>query len=314
MAGTAMGGMSNHQMSQNVYKDVDLHNKINSMEDIQQPAISHHQSQAQQVNKNDPKYQTLPFNTKFANSANSNANATNIMSNEKSEKIRALKREKENNNIQFSDDLPPPPPLPVSMANMAISSTPPSSSSRHVYNPDYQGNYTAMASGNETSTVISGSSIQKPISSVAPVLASTTIGQQGYQNSRAQSNDPRSNDVFSTPTSLSTPQSSSTPINGSYQQGYGNPNGNSAINKNMAPDHGSNYEDAYSKSKPALPPKPLASQGAPEESPQPPPYIPAPPPSSSSSGNLSKEAVDSAITILRGSSAPPNSMANNLSV
>ena len=314
MAGTAMGGMNNHQMSQNVYKDVDLHNKINSMEDIQQPAISHHQSQAQQVNKNDPKYQTLPFNTKFANSANSNTTANTMVSNEKSEKIKALKQEKENNNIQFSDDLPPPPPLPVSMANMAISSTPPSSSSRHVYNPDYQGNYTAMASGNETSTVISGSSIQKPISSVAPVLASTTIGQQGYQNSRAQSNDPRSNDVFSTPTSLSTPQSSSTPINGSYQQGYGNPNGNSALNKNMAPDHGSNYEDAYSKSKPALPPKPLASQGSPEESPQPPPYIPAPPPSSSSSGNLSKEAVDSAITILRGSSAPPNCMANNLSV
>merc|ERR1712110_233479 len=77
MAGTAMGGMNNHQMSQNVYKDVDLHNKINSMEDIQQPAISHHQSQAQQVNKNDPKYQTLPFNTKFANLTNSNTTANN---------------------------------------------------------------------------------------------------------------------------------------------------------------------------------------------------------------------------------------------
>ena len=33
-----------------------------------------------------------------------------------------------------------------------------------------------------------------------------------------------------------------------------------------------------------------------------------------SAGNISKEAVDSAITILRGGQAPPNSMANNLSV
>ena len=329
MGGAVISGMNNHQMPPHVFKDVDLHNKINSMEDIQQPHGPHHPPHSQQVNKNDPKYQTLPFNTKFTNTTNSNTNSSNMISNEKSEKIKALKQEKENNNIQFSDDLPPPPPLPVSMANMSISSPPSASSNRQLYHPDYQGNYTAIASSNETSTVISGNTMQKPISSVVPVVASTKTGSSGYQNSRPQSNDPRSNDLFSTPTTLATPQSSSTPINQSYTPNYANPNGNAANNKHISNNNTPINEDILSKSKPALPPKPPVSQGSPEGSPQPPPYIPAPPPIStgapsgtpsnlpgysSSNSNISKEAVDSAITILRGSVAPPNSMTGNLSV
>ena len=302
MGGAVVSGMNHHQMPSHVYKDVDLHNKINSMEDIQQThGGPHHPPHSQQVNKNDPKYQTLPFNTKFTTNTNSN----NMISNDKSEKIKALKQEKENNNIQFSDDLPPPPPLPVSMANMAISSLPSSSSARQQYPPDYQGNFTAIASSNETSTVISGSTIQKPISSVAPVVAS---GLSGYQISRSQANDSRSNDVFSTPTLLSAPQSSSTPISQGYQQHYGNPNANSSNGKTTTNNNTIDNEENTSKSKPALPPKP-SSQESPDGSPQPPPYIPAPPPISSNT--ISREAVDSAITILRGGSAPPNS---NLSV
>ena len=304
MAGPVMGGINNHQLPQHMYKDVDIHNKINTMEDIQQTHGHPNHSSSQQVNKNDPKYQTLPFNTKFGTSTNSNANATNIMSNEKSEKIRALKQEKENNNIQFSDDLPPPPPLPVSMANMVISSSSSTSSNRQLYNPDYQGNYTAIATSNETSTVISGHTSHKPISSVAPVIASSTTATGGYQALRTQPNEARSSDVFSTPT-LSAPQSSSTPINQNYQQNFANSNANNNSSSN---------EESLTKSKPALPPKPLGSQPSPDGSPQPPPYIPAPPPGASSNINYSKESVDSAITILRSGSQPPNSMSSNLSV
>ena len=324
MGGPVISGTNNPQMPQHMYKDVDIHNKINSMEDIQQPYGHPHHPSSQQANKNDPKYQTLPFNTKFANSANSNINTSNATSNEKSEKIRALKQEKENNNIQFSDDLPPPPPLPASMANLVISTS--TSSNRQLYNPDYQGNYTAIATSNETSTVISGNTSHKPISSVAPVVASSTTA--GYQISRSQSTESRSTDAFSTPT-LSAPQNSSTPINQNYQQNFANSNANSVNTQSVTNNNSSNNEESLTKLKPALPPKPPASQGSPDGSPQPPPYIPAPPPGSSvattstasgihgyspSNNNFSKEAVDSAITILRGGPQPPNSMSSNLSV
>ena len=71
----------------------------NSMEDVSAggPAT------AARSNLNHDKYQTLPFNTKFTTS-----------------KVEALKAEKENNNVAFASDLPPPPPLPVSMANLAV--------------------------------------------------------------------------------------------------------------------------------------------------------------------------------------------------
>ena len=70
----------------------------NSMEDV-----SGGPATAARSNLNHDKYQTLPFNTKFTTS-----------------KVEALKAEKENNNVAFASDLPPPPPLPVSMANLAV--------------------------------------------------------------------------------------------------------------------------------------------------------------------------------------------------
>ena len=77
LAGVAVGGMNNHHMSPHTFKDVELHNKINSMEDIQQSPGHQHLPHSQQVNKNDPKYQTLPFNTKFTTSAGSNNTISN---------------------------------------------------------------------------------------------------------------------------------------------------------------------------------------------------------------------------------------------
>ena len=53
-------------------------------------------------NADDPKYQTLPYNTKFQPGNNPGNNAVMI------KKIEALKAEKENNNLD--SDLPSPPP------------------------------------------------------------------------------------------------------------------------------------------------------------------------------------------------------------
>ena len=86
----------------------------------------------QNIDNKNEKYQTLPFNTKF--------------------KIEALKQEKENNNVQFASDLPPPPPLPVTMANLAVST----SASRYF---DHQGN---------VATTVTSTTDKKPVSSVAP--------------------------------------------------------------------------------------------------------------------------------------------------
>ena len=63
----------------------------------------------------DPKYQTLPYNTKFGQ-----------LNNAKAAQIEKLKMEKENNNVGFSEALPRPPP-PYGVSGRA--------------NTDYQGNY-----------------------------------------------------------------------------------------------------------------------------------------------------------------------------
>merc|ERR1719195_1898856 len=61
---------------------------------------NHHDNEAIIANKNfDPKYETLPYNTKFGH-----------LNNAKAQKIEQLKLEKENNNVGFSKGLPRPPP------------------------------------------------------------------------------------------------------------------------------------------------------------------------------------------------------------
>lgn len=214
---------------QQAYKD-DLHNKINNknkFEDAQQ--------QQQLQNQNDPKYQTLPYSTKFAPTTNS----VNVM-----KKIEALKQEKENNNLA-NDDLPPPPPqLPMGQQRRAML--------------DHQGNY-SQGGGMDPPL------ISKPISSVAPVVSTSSLG----------ASQKRPSDLFGSPDANGmTPQSQSTPIGGDLE----------------SPTTG--------KNKPTLPPKP---NGSPRSSPQPPPYVPAPPPTTSTTVvDTSPQAVDTAITILRG--------------
>merc|ERR1719376_120094 len=104
--------------SHHLFKDSDVTGKISSMEDVQTAAATSTSQQLQQqqqqqqqqlhgTNKNnDPKYQTLPFNTKF-NSATAAAAAAAAASTSSSSsaKIEALKQEKENNNVQFASDL-----------------------------------------------------------------------------------------------------------------------------------------------------------------------------------------------------------------
>jgi len=104
-------------------------------------------------NKNESKYQTLPFNTKFSNNA-------------KAAKIEQLKQEKENNNVGFSEALPRPPPS-VSYGGGSRGS-------------DYQGNYgqgigvvTPLPQTDNAPATIAISS--KPISSVAPVFTNRNM-------------------------------------------------------------------------------------------------------------------------------------------
>lgn len=103
-------------------------------------------------NATDPKYQTLPYNTKFggpnAASAAASSGASNVM-----KKIEALKQEKENNNLE--NDLPSPPPqIPRNRLT------------------DHQGNYDQVSSS-ANGSVIDNRLINttKPISSVAPVFS-----------------------------------------------------------------------------------------------------------------------------------------------
>ena len=72
-----------------------------SAEDLKPGTIHQHQPDNETIaNKNyDPKYQTLPYNTKFGH-----------LNNAKAQKIEQLKLEKENNNVGFSEGLPRPPP------------------------------------------------------------------------------------------------------------------------------------------------------------------------------------------------------------
>lgn len=99
---------------------------------------------------NDPKYQTLPYNTKFnpaTSTASTTASGNNVM-----KKIEALKQEKENNNLE---DLPSPPPqLPMMQRQR-----------------DHQGNYDLDNNSRLINTT-------KPISSVAPVFTNSTSSMQ----------------------------------------------------------------------------------------------------------------------------------------
>ena len=98
---------------------------------------------ASEENKNnDPKYQTLPYSTKF-----SGQNQQQI---EMMKKIEALKQEKENNGNM--DDLPSPPPIP--------------SMQRGQVRLDHQGNFDDNRVVNNTT---------KPISSVAPITTQNGI-------------------------------------------------------------------------------------------------------------------------------------------
>jgi len=166
---TAQQPVDNHHVSAEDLKPV-----LTVHEPVEQPP------QPPGANKNnDPKYQTLPYNTKFSH-----------LNNSKAQKIEQLKQEKENNNVGFSEALPRPPP-PVYGGRGG----------------DYQGNFgqgvgvvaplpqtdNSIISSNLTVPITLG----KPVSSVAPVFSS---------NNRVGYGTP--GDTFS-PNKMSTPLSTS---------------------------------------------------------------------------------------------------------
>ena len=149
-----------------------------SAEDLKPIAIHHQDNDAIIANKNfDPKYQTLPYNTKFGH-----------LNNAKAHKIEQLKLEKENNNVGFSEGLPRPPP-PMYQGGPGGPGVRPSS--------DYQGNYGGQGVGvvaplpPADSSLAVPISLSKPVSSVTPVFTNNSVGESG--------------DVFSWPTLHSTP-------------------------------------------------------------------------------------------------------------
>jgi len=132
-----------------------LDNHHVSAEDLKPPVTAlHNTADPEQNNKNfDPKYQTLPYNTKFGH--------LNVA---KAQKIELLKLEKENNNIGFSEALPRPPPQ-VQYGGAGPRGPP---------GPDYQGNYGAgvgvVAPLPHSQQDQQPGSPAKPVSSVAPVF------------------------------------------------------------------------------------------------------------------------------------------------
>ncbi len=154
-----------------------------SAEDLKPPHLQNsHLNSMDLDNKNliqDSKYQTLPYNTKFASGAGGGVSQGGY---NKAQKIEQLKLEKENNNIGFSEGLPRPPP--------SVTYGGPSGRQGGT---DYQGNYqgpgvgvvapiphgavASSASGQagngglptSLDNAISSISVTKPISSVAPV-------------------------------------------------------------------------------------------------------------------------------------------------
>ncbi|XP_059086191.1 apoptosis-stimulating of p53 protein 2-like isoform X2 [Tigriopus californicus] len=233
------------QMSSEQHLQDDLQNKLNKNE------------------PSDPKYQTLPFGTKFGGPMPPPGAYS------KNQKIEQLKMEKENNNVQFADNLPtPPPPLSSSTSSgMAFNRHSSGASSGNGHAMDSQGNYnqTLASNANDPRAI---DSITKPISSVAPVFSVSTSGATPGTQSLS-----RPTDLFPpTPDNYNlAPKSQSTPID-----------------LRESP-------DSSNKPKPALPPKPLVSKGN-NNGAQPPPYVPAPPPDGSRKSEMTNED-ETAITI-----------------
>ena len=195
--------VDNHHVSAEDLKPTTIHHSGGGGGDTNEAVIS---------NKNyDPKYQTLPYNTKFGHQGLHNA---------KAQKIEALKLEKENNNIGFSEGLPRPPPpmyaggrggqgqLGGQLGGQGVGVVAP------LPHSDQPGQSTPVSLG-------------KPVSSVAPVFSSTV--RPGYGGSPVVSSVQDS--------LLSPPNMSSTPISTS--------NGGQTIT------------ETPTKLRPALPPKPV---------------------------------------------------------
>merc|ERR1719232_1397590 len=131
-----------------------------SAEDLKPASAVHHpDNEAIIANKNfDPKYQTLPYNTKFGH-----------LNNSKAHKIEQLKLEKENNNIGFSEGLPRPPPPMYQGGGPGVSRP----------GSDYQGNYGQGGQGVGVVAPLPPVTDPKPVSSVAPVFTSNTSAPPG---------------------------------------------------------------------------------------------------------------------------------------
>ncbi len=227
-------------------------------------------------NKNmDPKYQTLPYNTKFSQLNNSHNNNNASVANARAQKIEQLKQEKENNNVAFAEALPrPPPPMVYGPPRPGVSGGP----EFHV-NGGSGGNYgqgigvvaplpahhhaeTSVHMASNLLAVTAGA--PKPVSSVAPVFATSSLSS--LSSGSVANNGLSSNNAsrYGTPQTsgnlsmMTPPRLSSTPLSAASIPGY------------AAPPHDLQRlgQASPTKLRPALPPKPVM------------PPAPPPPPSS----------------------------------
>ena len=232
-------------------------------EEVHQNQINKNGHLLHHPNNEDPKYQTLPFGTKFGQQQQQHMAQAS-----KSQKVAQLKQEKENNNVQFSDDLPPPPP----------SQGPSSGFGDHLRSAeratagylDHQGNFNQQINAD-----IRELQQQRPISSVAPAVYSQT-----------SSSDSQLQQQLKRPTQLFPPS-----VDNIVSQ-------NSApLVTSTGGEQMQRSPDSPTKAKPALPPKPAVPKGANGIQQQPPPYVPAPPPDNARHLQQQETLDDSSITI-----------------
>ena len=241
-----------------------LPNELHPQQQQQQMDGSHNNNNNN--NKNiDPKYQTLPYNTKFGqlnSHTNNNVNpAAANSSSSKAQKIEQLKQEKENNNVAFSEALPrPPPPLlygpprPGEFQNVVNGGgygqgigvvAPLPAPPHHHHHSDNNGQLAALSTSHLPPPASGGAA--KPVSSVAPVFASSSSSSFSTGNNGGRYGTPQQQTLAM----MTPPRLSSTPLSTTAVGGY-NPAASHDLQRiNQA---------SPTKLRPALPPKPSMQQ------------------------------------------------------
>ncbi|RZB39066.1 apoptosis-stimulating of p53 protein 1, partial [Asbolus verrucosus] len=257
-----------YQQNHHIKKDGDLQNNNNNQEsqDVANKMANLYTPRPEEsdalkeftVSKSDPKYQTLPYNTKFT---------VNLLPN------RIIRNENIDNNSGENKDSDHISNLNMQSTHMTVHSAPLSIVNKNIATPLNQTDLiskrqsSAEGSGVTNGNVPNGVTYQKPISSVAP----TSVHHSGilsniYQTSsiKVQPVEPQtitsSSKQVQSPLVLSPPQSTSTPLNSTPEV---------SLDKSPKP---------ALPPKPAIKPPPRQTQTVGETEPPPPPLPLSEPP------------------------------------